>query len=188
MMLLATQGALKGTMTLSLPLNFLDTIYRETRPSSMDLEIPIQHANSESTTQGAKPLELKGGPIQLENVRFALHSDRPILSDLNFTIPAGMKVALFGSISTTRSSTACGSRARAGQLAVPLGRSAQCSVRTPGRERRGRGAARETHVHEAVMRLPEGYATKVGEHGLMISGDEKQRLVKARVLPNDPRP
>ena len=49
-----------------------------------------------------------------------------------------------------------------------------------------REAARKAHVHEAVMRLPEGYATKVGERGLMISGGEKQRLAVARVLLKDP--
>ena len=47
-------------------------------------------------------------------------------------------------------------------------------------------AARKAHVHEAVMRLPDGYATKVGERGLMISGGEKQRLAVARVLLKDP--
>ena len=47
-------------------------------------------------------------------------------------------------------------------------------------------AARKAHVHDAVMRLPEGYATKVGERGLMVSGGEKQRLAVARVLLKDP--
>lgn len=49
-----------------------------------------------------------------------------------------------------------------------------------------KAAALKAHVHEAVMRLPEGYATKVGERGLMISGGEKQRLAVARVLLKDP--
>ena len=47
-------------------------------------------------------------------------------------------------------------------------------------------AARKAHVHDAIMRLPERYATKVGERGLMISGGEKQRLAVARVLLKDP--
>lgn len=47
-------------------------------------------------------------------------------------------------------------------------------------------AAKKAHVHEAVMRLPETYGTKVGERGLMISGGEKQRLAVARVLLKDP--
>lgn len=47
-------------------------------------------------------------------------------------------------------------------------------------------AAKKANVHDTVMRLPEGYQTKVGERGLMISGGEKQRLAVARVLLKDP--
>ena len=47
-------------------------------------------------------------------------------------------------------------------------------------------AARKAHVHETVMKLPDGYKTTVGERGLMISGGEKQRLAVARVLLKDP--
>lgn len=46
-------------------------------------------------------------------------------------------------------------------------------------------AAKKAHVHEAIMRLPEKYGTKVGERGLMLSGGEKQRLAVARVLLKD---
>jgi ABC transporter ATM len=48
-------------------------------------------------------------------------------------------------------------------------------------------AAMKANVHNAIMRLPEGYDTKVGERGLMISGGEKQRLAVARVLLKDPQ-
>ena len=47
-------------------------------------------------------------------------------------------------------------------------------------------AARKANVHATVERLPDGYATKVGERGLMISGGEKQRLAVARVMLKDP--
>ena len=46
--------------------------------------------------------------------------------------------------------------------------------------------AKRAKVHDAIMRLPDGYATTVGERGLMISGGEKQRLAVARVLLKDP--
>jgi ABC transporter ATM len=46
--------------------------------------------------------------------------------------------------------------------------------------------AKKANVHLAVMGLPEGYQTQVGERGLMISGGEKQRLAVARVLLKDP--
>ncbi|MBV8578426.1 MAG: ABC transporter ATP-binding protein/permease, partial [Acetobacteraceae bacterium] len=48
-------------------------------------------------------------------------------------------------------------------------------------------AARLAQVHEFVMRLPEGYATRVGERGLKLSGGEKQRVAIARTILKDPR-
>jgi ATP-binding cassette subfamily B protein len=42
-------------------------------------------------------------------------------------------------------------------------------------------------VHDFVTRLPEGYATRVGERGLKLSGGEKQRVAIARTILKDPR-
>lgn len=47
-------------------------------------------------------------------------------------------------------------------------------------------AAKRANVHDTIQRLPDKYATKVGERGLMISGGEKQRLAVARVMLKDP--
>ncbi len=48
-------------------------------------------------------------------------------------------------------------------------------------------AARLAQVHDFVTRLPEGYATRVGERGLKLSGGEKQRVAIARTILKDPR-
>jgi ATP-binding cassette subfamily B protein len=48
-------------------------------------------------------------------------------------------------------------------------------------------AARLAQVHDFVLRLPEGYDTRVGERGLKLSGGEKQRVAIARTLLKDPR-
>jgi ATP-binding cassette subfamily B protein len=48
-------------------------------------------------------------------------------------------------------------------------------------------AARAAQVHDFVMRLPDGYDTRVGERGLKLSGGEKQRVAIARTLLKDPR-
>ncbi|MGI4952105.1 MAG: ABCB family ABC transporter ATP-binding protein/permease [Janthinobacterium lividum] len=48
-------------------------------------------------------------------------------------------------------------------------------------------AAQLAQVHDFVLRLPEGYATKVGERGLKLSGGEKQRVAIARTILKDPR-
>ncbi|KAF8062057.1 ATM1 [Scenedesmus sp. PABB004] len=41
-------------------------------------------------------------------------------------------------------------------------------------------AAQLAHLHEAVLRMPDGYGTMVGERGLKLSGGEKQRVAIAR--------
>ncbi len=48
-------------------------------------------------------------------------------------------------------------------------------------------AARLAQVHDFVMRLPEGYSTRVGERGLKLSGGEKQRVAIARTVLKNPR-
>jgi ATP-binding cassette subfamily B protein len=48
-------------------------------------------------------------------------------------------------------------------------------------------AARHAQVHDFVLRLPDGYDTRVGERGLKLSGGEKQRVAIARTLLKDPR-
>ena len=46
--------------------------------------------------------------------------------------------------------------------------------------------ARKAEIENTIKSLPDGYETKVGERGLMISGGEKQRLAISRVLLKDP--
>jgi thiol reductant ABC exporter CydC subunit len=43
-------------------------------------------------------------------------------------------------------------------------------------------AARAAHIHDFVMKLPQGYDTLIGEQGLRLSGGERQRLAIARAL------
>ncbi len=43
-------------------------------------------------------------------------------------------------------------------------------------------AAQAAHIHDFVMKLPQGYDTLIGEQGLRLSGGERQRLAIARAL------
>lgn len=47
-------------------------------------------------------------------------------------------------------------------------------------------AAEAANAHYFIMRMPEGYDTKIGDRGMRLSGGERQRLAIARAILKDP--
>jgi len=47
-------------------------------------------------------------------------------------------------------------------------------------------AAQRANIHSFIMSLPDKYDSMVGEHGLKLSGGEKQRIAIARALVREP--
>ncbi len=47
-------------------------------------------------------------------------------------------------------------------------------------------AARRAHIHDEIMKFPNGYSTMVGERGVTLSGGQKQRIAIARLFLKNP--
>ena len=47
-------------------------------------------------------------------------------------------------------------------------------------------AAKQAEIHDAIMEMPDGYNTYVGERGIKLSGGQKQRVSIARIFLKNP--
>ena len=109
----ASSGVAQGTLTLGdlvlvntlliqlyIPLNFLGMIYREIRQALVDMDkmFTLLHVNAEiQDAPDAKELIVMSGAVRFEHVDFAYDQRRQILSDVDFQIAPGSKVAVVGS-------------------------------------------------------------------------------------------
>ncbi len=86
-------------LQLFIPLNFMGMVYREIKQSLIDIERMIDVlavAPEVADRPGARELEVTGGTIRFENVKFCYDPERTILDGLSFEVPAGKMVAIVG--------------------------------------------------------------------------------------------
>ena len=112
LMLLASDGVVKGTMSLGdlvlvnafmlqlyMPLHFLGFVYREIKHSLADMEKMFALLTErEEIKDKLDALDLVQGDasVRFENVNFSYESNRQILFNMSFDIPAGHNIAVVG--------------------------------------------------------------------------------------------
>jgi len=111
-MIFAARGVVSGELTLGdlvlvntmmlqlfLPLGFLGVIYRALRYALVDMDQVFSLLEKKAEikdSENAKPLILKKGVVEFENINFSYQPERPILRNISFRVDSGKKVAIVG--------------------------------------------------------------------------------------------
>jgi len=96
-------------LQLFIPLNALGFVYREIRQALVNVERLFKLLGDKPAIEDApdaRELVVDKGEIRFQHLHFAYRKDRPILQDVDFTIPAGHKVAVVGASGAGKSTLA----------------------------------------------------------------------------------
>ena len=96
-------------LQLFIPLNALGFVYREIRQALVNVERLFKLLGDEPVIQDAPEagkLAVDNAEVCFDHIYFAYRPDRPILQDVNFSIPAGHTVAVVGASGAGKSTLA----------------------------------------------------------------------------------